>query len=887
MKAIICLLAIVLCSVVTFAQVANFDAPDTVCVNSPVTINNTSTGGSTWYWNFCSGNLTQTPTAANLGNPGFYLSTPVFTETAKDGNNFYAFVVNNTQSLVRLNFGNSLLNTPIATNFGNLSNAMPFQTEGIQIAHDADGWHVLIVGGSSVPPNKPSIAKVDFGPSLANNSPSIINWGNIGNMAYPTDLYLFQEAGQYYALTANADNNTITRLSFGTNFQNPPTGVNLGNLGNLVFPTGIYAAKNNGNWYVFVTNSNSNTITRLDFGNSLLNTPTAVNLGNPGNTLNTPRDIYIFDDCGNISGLIAGGNGQDLVRIDFAGGVITGDITGVSYGNIGGFDYPHSLSSVFREGDNLYTLVANAFNNTLSRVVFASCTSSSVASSILQTPPSYTYSKAGTYTVTLAMDEGLPTQQSYCRTIVVVDSPSVHVGIQTSCNDMPIVLDAGPGFNAYQWFDGSTGQTYTANVSGHYGVAVSNGGCTAKDTGIAIISPVFTALSTTQQLDCAHDKGTITINVSGGIPNYEYSLGGVYQYGNNQFTDLPAGIYQVLVTDSLGCSVSNRDTIAMDAAKTLMLTVAPQQPTCNGLNDGQIQVNVTQSTNAPQYSIDGLTYQPGPTFTNLTAGPYTIYVNDGNCNDTVPVDLTEPSLLQVNMLTVDESCDRGDGEITINTTGGTPPYTQFLDGQPVNTTVDQLKGGTYNVNITDANGCTATSSTVLNDVQYPDVTILNHDTTINIGESVQLYAINAPDYTWSPATGLDCADCSAPIAKPTQPTTYVVTTVTGRNCVLTDTVTISLTYNQNVFVPTAFSPNNDGLNDVFRVKATGVSLFVLAVYDRWGKLLFVTHDTSEGWDGLYKGLKQPVGTYVYLIEYAFYGDERHIQTQKGSLTLVK
>jgi gliding motility-associated-like protein len=887
MKSIVCFSVLFLYSIVTLAQVASFNAPDTVCVNSPVTITNTSTGGSSWYWNFCSGGLTQTPTAINLGNPGGYLNVPVFTETAKDGSNFYAFVVDNNSNLVRLSFGNSMLNTPVATSFGNLSNTMPIQGEGIQIVHDADGWHIIVVGGSAIPPNQPSIAKVDFGASLANNSPTAVNWGNIGNLSYPIDLYLFQENGQYYAFTTNAENNTITRFSFGTDFRNPPTGVNLGNIGNLDYPTGIYASKNNGNWYVFIVNAVNSTITRLDFGNSLLNVPNAVNLGNPSNALNTPRDIYIFDDCGNISGLIAGGSGEDVVRIDFAGGVITGAITGFSYGNIGGFNYPHSLSSVFREGDNLYTIVANAFNNTLSRVMFASCNSSSVASSTLQTPPSYTYTKAGTYTVTLSMNEGLPTQQSYCHTIVVTDTPKVHMGTVISCNNTPVKLDPGAGFSYYHWFDGSKLETYNVTTTGKYAVEVSNGGCTAKDTAYVRIDPAMSVNLDVQQIECQYDKGYIAIHANGGTPPYQYFVNNVGYDGRNQFPNLLEGTYQLMVLDTLGCTVTATQDIIDDPNRKMLFTYSYQSPSCEGLSDGQISVNMTDASDPVQYSLDGITYQSNPTFNNLPSGKYSLFMSSRVCFDTLNMLIQDPPVLELSTQTVDESCNRGDGAITLNIFGGTPPFAEYLDGQPVSGTVGNLKAGTHTVSVTDARGCTTSNNTVLNNVTYPPVMVLDHDITINIGETVPLYAVNAPDYQWSPATGLDCTDCPSPNATPLQPTTYVVTTLTGRNCVQSDSVTIHLTYDLHMFIPNAFSPNNDGLNDVFRVKYEGVALFVMAIYDRWGKLLFTTQDINAGWDGSVKGVKLLPGSYAYMVKYAYYGEEQHIRVKSGTVTLVQ
>ena len=97
---------------------ANFSIPDTVCVNTPIQIVNATQGGTSFYWNFCSGSLNSTPQPSNFNSPN--ISLPVFMDLVQDGNNYYAFVVNHTGSLSRMDFGNSYLNAPTITNLGNL-----------------------------------------------------------------------------------------------------------------------------------------------------------------------------------------------------------------------------------------------------------------------------------------------------------------------------------------------------------------------------------------------------------------------------------------------------------------------------------------------------------------------------------------------------------------------------------------------------------------------------------------------------------------------------------------------------------------------------------------------------------------------------------------------
>lgn len=206
-------------SKLSFAQnvTASFTAPDTVCINSPVNIQNTSQGATNYFWNFCTANINQQPIGTNLGNVGGVLSAPVYIDYVFTNGNYYGFVTNNHPGgLSRLDFGNSLLNTPVVTYLGNIGGAITDNTEGIQIANDNGNWYLLIVGGDVTNGSIPSLATVSLGTNIANNTPTATNWGNIGNLSYPHDLYVFNDNGHWYGLTVNFSNNTITLFDFTT-----------------------------------------------------------------------------------------------------------------------------------------------------------------------------------------------------------------------------------------------------------------------------------------------------------------------------------------------------------------------------------------------------------------------------------------------------------------------------------------------------------------------------------------------------------------------------------------------------------------------------------------------------------------------------------------------
>ena len=429
----ICAIILLLTLTNSSAQVVTplFDSPNTVCVDKPFIINNISSGATNYYWSFCSANLnSSTVQIENMGNIGGLFRQPVFMDYVFVNNSYYGFVTNYAGgNLIRLDFGNSLLNTPVPVNLGNFMGILPagVGTEGIQVVQNEGKWYAIIVAGYTPSGSNPKIVKIEFGTDITNLTPTATDWGNIGNLYQPIDLHLFKEGNNWYGFTVNAENNTITRFDFTSSFDNTPTAVNLGNLGNLAYPTGLYAINDAGNWMVFITNAGDRTrtggvssITRLDFGGSLLNTPTAVNLGNLNNTLGHPRDLTILRSCDQIVGYVVNGNPgyPDIVKTDY-NNTLTSAPTGTSLTN-STLAFAHSISKLFRVNETVYGFITDAQNNTLSRLKVSGCNNSSIPNSVDKDPPAISYNLPGIYNINLTVDLGLPTQSSFCKQVVVV-----------------------------------------------------------------------------------------------------------------------------------------------------------------------------------------------------------------------------------------------------------------------------------------------------------------------------------------------------------------------------------------------------------------------------------------------------------------------------------
>lgn len=219
----------------------------------------------------------------------------------------------------------------------------------------------------------------------------------------------------------------------------------------------------------------------------------------------------------------------------------------------------------------------------------------------------------------------------------------------------------------------------------------------------------------------------------------------------------------------------------------------------------------------------------------------------------------------------------------LNTTSG-PTVT----ASPITTT-------TYTVIGSDEKDCFKDTTSFLIKV-YPVPTIsAGNDTTINVGQNVTLTPVFSPGVTnviWSPRTGIVSSNYPSITVHPTMDMEYIVKCTNPGGCSATDRVNIFVLCNgTNVFIPNTFSPNGDGANDVFYVRGTGLFKIKQArIFNRWGEEIFSKYsvnanDISAGWDGTYKGQKQPLDVYVYMIEIEC--DNNTTLLYKGNIALIK
>lgn len=192
----------------------------------------------------------------------------------------------------------------------------------------------------------------------------------------------------------------------------------------------------------------------------------------------------------------------------------------------------------------------------------------------------------------------------------------------------------------------------------------------------------------------------------------------------------------------------------------------------------------------------------------------------------------------------------------------------------------------YTVVINDQYHCSDTLSTTVIVHPLPQLTATPHDTTVKYGAILQLAAAGANFYLWQPVGRLSDPNLPTPTATITRPDTFVVLGIDLNGCRATDSAIVHVDYGANIIIPSAFSPNHDGMNDVFHIGNVSFQrLSEFRIFNRWGEQVFTTNDPMKGWDGSYKGIPQEAGVYYYVIRLAY--PNGTVQLYKGDVTLVR
>jgi len=202
-------------------------------------------------------------------------------------------------------------------------------------------------------------------------------------------------------------------------------------------------------------------------------------------------------------------------------------------------------------------------------------------------------------------------------------------------------------------------------------------------------------------------------------------------------------------------------------------------------------------------------------------------------------------------------------------------FTQFV--KPNSTTTYYFK---FNDNICPE----VIDSTIITVFNSPILTLCCDD-TIPLGGNTLLNAIGTPPFNWLPPTWLNDPNSANPTSTPDSTITYSITQISLEGCKTTDSITIYV-INELLIIPNAFTPNNDGLNDVFKIINNGLEeLEYFKIYNRWGEIVYFGNNLQEGWNGNFHGKPQEIGTYHY--EFSVLSFDGSSIQQKGTIALIR
>ena len=524
----------------------------------------------------------------------------------------------------------------------------------------------------------------------------------------------------------------------------------------------------------------------------------------------------------------------------------------------------------------------------------------------------------------------------------VPDGPDL--GPDTSfCADGIFVLDAGPGWHRYEWFNGESEQTITVFEAGEYYVTVYDI-CGNPYSDTIIISQI-----NAEALDALKD----TI-VCGG-ESIELSVDGFdeYQWAPMEAIDCPdCPDVTVQISDTTliqliavldGCvsydsmwvfpslAVSSFDTLKICDGDTIMLfgenvfaegdfqdTVASQS-SCDSVIHIRVELNslpsleFEQSDPCPDEANGSISAQYDSTMSDLIFewsvggnqsflndlqdGSYSLTVTDENqCQEVFDFELSDLPFADFDFIVTSESClGQGDGGFEIlNLPNG---YETSLDGLVFTPglTYSELESGDYTVFIRSPEQCIVEMNLTITAGGQIDLS-LPAMIELSLGDSAFIVSDISPPgdytYTWTPEDLVNCPSCPDVWVQGLSSTTLTLIAIDSNGCEAQASTTLIVDDRKQVYPPNVFSPNSDGINDIFTLYSDykAIQMVYLRVYNRWGSLIFETahaplSDPTYGWDGTFKGQESPTGVYIWSAEVLFIDGEE--KNYSGDINLIR
>ncbi|NNC86007.1 MAG: PKD domain-containing protein [Bacteroidia bacterium] len=536
-----------------------------LCSGDTLNITNTSVGGQSYAWDFCPGDIENPIDTVFLGNYSASISNSLDCKLVLSGGQYYGFALGSSGNFIRLDFGNSPLNTPSLTTLGTLG--LLTGTFGISIVKSDTLWYAYLTSQNN------SLYKVSFGSDIANNSPvaSQVNLSG-GTFSFPTFIRIAKDGSDYYAVVVNLTSTDISLVDLGSDLSIDSATVN--NIAVSSFgPQGVEIVKECNNWHVLVTYVYSSSIDRLDFGTSLNNIPVTTSI-TPSNASGGSRCVQAVFDNGNWYLLLAHWNGTTLKRVNMGNSITntiaTEDLIITNSSAVYGFN-------VMKVNSDWYGLHTSFGNGDIHSFNFADSCFASNSVDTNYNPSNIFYTDNGTYNYVLESKDSLGNFSYLVDSVVVNARPTVNFSSNGSCKDSSIsfidssIVSSGFISNWLWNFGDGSGDTlqnpsnvYT--ITGDYLVnleVTSNFGCTNSISDSIFINSKPISNFTFTDNQCLSNPIQFldsTISTSGTPSFWNWNFG-----DNNTSSDqnpihqyTSPGIYTVSLSSaaSVGCADS-------------------------------------------------------------------------------------------------------------------------------------------------------------------------------------------------------------------------------------------------------------------------------------------------------------------------------------------
>ena len=406
------------------------------------------------------------------------------------------------------------------------------------------------------------------------------------------------------------------------------------------------------------------------------------------------------------------------------------------------------------------------------------------------------------------------TQTSY--NLLVSATTSNYNNYQISCNGgvdsiTTIVSGGSPGYS-YLWSDGQTTPTASNLVAGNYTITVTDSNSCDYTISITLNEPPLLSnnVVSTNVLCNGSSDGSISVNVSGGVPNYNINWGNI----NNPNT-LSAGNYIITTTDSNACvaidSVEIMQPNLLSGSIMVTSNYNGEHVSCYGSSDGSVMATIVGGILPYNYiwSSGGTTSMED----SLSAGTYSLIVTDSNnCVTTLNSTLTEPTALQITMTSTNVSCNGDcDGSSSTNVSGGTPNYSYNWSNNDHTLFADSLCAGIHNVVVIDANGCMDFDTVNISEPNPLSISVTTDSALcyggVGLGAVYPSGGTPSYSYLWSSGDSNQTAFLSVG--------NHIVLVTDSNNCFISDSLTIlqadSMQISSSSIDATCFGLNNGSI----------------------------------------------------------------------------